>query len=65
KTGAQGLSRKDDVLSGLAYTIEFSAREIMYTATTYNLRLDLRTAACVSTTEKVFNVYSEAGLTFK
>ncbi|CAD7672293.1 unnamed protein product [Nyctereutes procyonoides] len=47
--GSKTISREDSVLSGLAYTIE----------------LNLRTAACVSTTEKVFNVYSEAGLTFK
>lgn len=59
------ISKKDIVLSGLAYPMEFSTRQIMYTARKYNLGLDLRTATYVSTTEKVFGVYNEAGLTFK
>lgn len=36
----------------------------MKTCMTHNLGLDLRTAAMACAIEKIFKVYSEAGLTF-
>uniref|UniRef100_A0A8C6F0R8 Uncharacterized protein n=1 Tax=Monodon monoceros TaxID=40151 RepID=A0A8C6F0R8_MONMO len=57
-------SIKDIVQSGLTYTMERSARQIMHTAMRYNLGLDPRTAAYVNAIEKVFKVYNEAGVTF-
>lgn len=59
-----GASEKDIVHSGLAYTMERSAKRIMKTATAYDLGLDVRAAAYVVALEKIFNTYSEAGLTF-
>ncbi|XP_007936161.2 LOW QUALITY PROTEIN: glutamate dehydrogenase, mitochondrial-like [Orycteropus afer afer] len=60
-----GASEKDIVYSGLAPTMEYSAKQIMRMAKKYNLGMDIRMAAYVTAIEKVFRVYNEAGLTFK
>ncbi|KAF6040549.1 GLUD1 [Bugula neritina] len=59
-----GASEKDIVHSGLEYTMERSASNIMQACMEHQLGLDLRTAAFVTAVEKIFAVYDEAGLTF-
>lgn len=59
-----GASEKDIVHSGLAQTMEGSARQIMEIAQKYNLGLDIRTAAYISSVSKIYNSYKEAGLSF-
>lgn len=57
-------SEVDIVNSGLAQTMENSARDIINTAKKYSLGLDLRTSAYINAIEKVFHSYDVAGLTF-
>lgn len=59
-----GASEKDIVNSGLEYTMERSAKQIMKAVREYNLGLDLRTAAYVCALEKIYTVYLSAGITF-
>jgi len=44
--------------------MEGSAKQIMEIAQKYNLGLDLRTAAYISSVSKIYNSYKEAGLSF-
>ncbi|XP_065670466.1 glutamate dehydrogenase, mitochondrial [Hydra vulgaris] len=63
KKKIRGASEKDIVHSGLEFTMERSANRIMKCAQEYDLGLDIRAAAYVVALEKIFNTYSDAGLT--
>lgn len=56
-----GASEKDIVQSGLQYTMERSALQIVERARVYDLGLDIRTAAYIVACEKVFQSTAEAG----
>uniref|UniRef100_A0A0X3Q9E7 Glutamate dehydrogenase n=1 Tax=Schistocephalus solidus TaxID=70667 RepID=A0A0X3Q9E7_SCHSO len=59
-----GASERDIVYSGLEYTMERAAKDIMKIADRYDLGYDLRTAAYISAIEKVFYVLHGSGLMF-
>jgi len=64
KEQIKGASEKDIVHSGLEFTMERSANQIMACSQEYGLGLDLRTAAYVVALSKIFNTCSDAGLAF-
>lgn len=59
-----GASEKDIVNSGLKYTMDRSAKQILSAAKEYNLGLDFRTAAFVVAMQKILTIYETAGITF-
>jgi len=59
-----GASEKDIVHSGLDYSMERTAKNIMITANEMNLGIDLRTAAYINSITKIFTTYRDAGLSF-
>jgi len=56
-----GATEKDIVHSGLSFTMKRSGARIMDTAEDFDLGLDIRTAAYISSIGKVYQVYKEAG----
>merc|ERR1719336_1789888 len=59
-----GASEKDIVHSGLDYSMERTATNMMNTAIKMDLGLDIRTAAYINSITKIFQTYMAAGLTF-
>lgn len=58
------MCEKHIVQSGLEQTMENAAKAIAATSRKYQLGLDLRTSAYINSIEKIFQTYSEAGLSF-
>jgi glutamate dehydrogenase/leucine dehydrogenase len=56
-----GASEKDIVQSGLQYTMERSAKQIISRVHAYDLGLDVRSAAFILACEKVYNTTHQAG----
>merc|ERR1712110_965473 len=56
-----GASEKDIVQSGLQYTMERSAKQIISRVYAYDLGLDVRSAAFILACEKVYNTTHQAG----
>merc|ERR1711941_235338 len=63
-TKMAGASEKDIVHSGLDYSMERTAKNIMKTAIEFDLGLDLRTAAYINSVSKIFNTLRASGLAF-
>merc|ERR1719191_796977 len=59
-----GASEKDIVHSGLDYSMERTATNMMNTAIKMDLGLDIRTAAYINSITKIFQTYMAAGLAF-
>ena len=60
----ENASELDIVVSGLEYTMERAAKQVMGIADRYNLGLDFRTAAYILAVEKVFYALSVSGHIF-
>ncbi|KAF1744174.1 hypothetical protein MXB_5446 [Myxobolus squamalis] len=58
-----GASEKDIVHSGLTYTMERSAKELIACASEYNLGINYRLAAYIVAITKIVNSYSNGGIT--
>ena len=63
-TKMAGASEKDIVHSGLDYSMERTAKNIMNTAMEFDLGLDLRTAAYINSVSKIFNTLRTSGVAF-
>merc|ERR1712045_176553 len=59
-----GASEKDIVHSGLDYSMERTAKNIMKTVDKYNLGIGLRTAAYINSVPKIFGTYKTAGMVY-